>query len=440
VNSTPREAIQVRRLSKRYLLGEDLPGRSLREALTASIRRRTGRTASRRREELWALRDVDFAVAVGESIGIIGRNGAGKSTLLKILARITEPTTGVARMRGRMAALLEVGTGFHPELTGRENVYLNGAILGMSRGDMRRRFDSIVMFAGVERFVDTPVKRYSSGMYLRLAFAVAAHLEPDILVVDEVLAVGDAEFQAKCLGRMETAEREGRTVVFVSHNLDAVNRLCQRAVWLDEGRVREIGATAGIVEDYLSAQVNRSSVELAAGHDDAPVVLRAVTVTGVNGRPATVLRRDQPFTVHMRFAVRALVPGLDLAAYLLNSRGLEVLNEAWSDTAPVRELRPGEYSARLEVPPILSVGDYTIGVWIGAAYETLFQEMTVYRFRLEGAVKDRPKRVVDLGLPWRVDHVVGHDLPPSNASGGERIEPTATVRERNHAAVDEEAR
>jgi ABC-type polysaccharide/polyol phosphate transport system ATPase subunit len=413
-------AIEVERLSKRYRLGEDRPGRSLREALTASARGLTGRAAPRSREELWALRDVDLAVAEGESIGVIGRNGAGKSTLLKILARITEPTTGLARMRGRVAALLEVGTGFHPELTGRENVYLNGAILGMTRRDISRRFEDIVTFAGIERFVETPVKRYSSGMYLRLAFAVAAHLEPDILVVDEVLAVGDAEFQAKCLRRMESAEREGRTVVFVSHNLEAVNRLCQRGVWLDEGRIREAGSSEDVVERYLAAQVSRSVAELVADQHDAPVVLRGVAVLGASGKPATMLRRDQPFTVQVRFAVRTAVPGLDLAAYLLNSRGVEVLNEAWSDTALVRASRPGEYVASLEVPSLLNVGEYTVGIWIGTAYETLLQEMTVHRFRLEGDVKDRPKRIVDLALPWRLDQIAGHQQSSLTAPDGEQ--------------------
>src|ERR671911_2441841 len=216
---TEQLAIEVDRVSKRYRLGEYHSARTLAEA-AANALHRLGRQRSRP-EEIWSLRDVSFALDEGHALGIIGRNGAGKSTLLKILSRITEPTAGVARMRGRVAALLEVGTGFHPELTGRENVYLNGAILGMTRRDISRRFEDIVTFAGVERFIETPVKRYSSGMYLRLAFAVAAHLEPDILVVDEVLAVGDAEFQSKCLRRMESVERESRTVVFVSHNMAA---------------------------------------------------------------------------------------------------------------------------------------------------------------------------------------------------------------------------
>jgi ABC-2 type transport system ATP-binding protein/lipopolysaccharide transport system ATP-binding protein len=393
-------AIEVERLSKRYRLGEDRPGRSLREALTTFARRVTGRGELRSREQLWALRDIDLNVAEGESIGVIGLNGAGKSTLLKILSRITEPTAGVARMRGRVAALLEVGTGFHPELTGRENVYLNGAILGMTRRDISRRFEDIVAFAGVERFIETPVKRYSSGMYLRLAFAVAAHLEPDILVVDEVLAVGDAEFQSKCLRRMESVEREGRTVVFVSHNLDAVNRLCQRAVWLDRGTVASLGPTAEVVDAYLGAHVARDFA--ATQPQEGPISLEDVTVTDLGGRSLDVFRRDRPFVVELRYTIRTSVPGLDLTAALVNARGVEVLNEHWSDTCPERIGDPGRYVARLEVPAVLNAGDYVITVWFGTAYETFIWETAARRFRLEGDVKSRPLRAIALGLPWQV--------------------------------------
>jgi lipopolysaccharide transport system ATP-binding protein len=252
-------AVSVAGVSKRYVLHHSAHPtyETLREALSEGVRAqlrrvlRGARPAARLEEEFWALKDVSFALRQGQRLGIIGRNGAGKSTLLKLLSRITEPTKGKIEIRGRVASLLEVGTGFHPELTGRENIYLNGAILGMSARDIRRRFDDIVEFAEIARFLDTPVKRYSSGMYVRLAFSVAAHLEPDILVVDEVLAVGDAKFQRKCLGRMESVGKEGRTVVFVSHNLSAVENLCPESMLLESGMNIAIGSSRDVIRKYL---------------------------------------------------------------------------------------------------------------------------------------------------------------------------------------------
>src|SRR5215212_9269827 len=254
--------IELERLGKRYVLGERVAYQTAREALVRAVRR--GRDASDERSELWAIRDVDLSIAEGEVVGVIGRNGAGKTTLLKVISRITEPTTGVARIRGRVGSLLEVGTGFHPELTGRENIFLNGAVLGMSRREISAKFDEIVDFSGVERFLDTPLKRYSSGMQLRLAFAVAAHLEPDILVVDEILAVGDAEFQRRCLGRMQEAEQEGRTLIFVSHDLGSLTRICARSLWLDRGRVLDSGPTPEIVRSYLSS--SPAGIDEGAAH------------------------------------------------------------------------------------------------------------------------------------------------------------------------------
>jgi len=242
-------AIEVKGLGKRFDIGETTGGYMLlTEQIAARLR---GRGRRPRKQEFWALRDVGFEVEQGEMFGVIGHNGAGKSTLLKILSRITPPTVGEAHLRGRVGALLEVGTGFHPELTGRENVYLNGAILNMKRADIQRRFDEIVEFADVGPFIDTPVKRYSSGMQLRLAFSVAAHLEPEILIVDEVLSVGDMAFQQKCLDRMEGASREGRTIVFISHNLAAVRSLCDRAMLLSRGRVSAIGGVGEVIREYV---------------------------------------------------------------------------------------------------------------------------------------------------------------------------------------------
>ena len=262
--------ITVENLSKSYIIGHYDRHEGLRHAIEGALRAPLTwwRQSRISREEFWALRDVDLEIKQGEVVGVIGRNGAGKSTLLKILSRITDPTKGRIRIRGRVASLLEVGTGFHAELTGRENVYLNGAILGMSRNEIRQKFDEIVSFAEVERFLDTPVKRYSSGMYVRLAFAVAAHLEPEILIVDEVLAVGDVEFQRKCLGKMEdVARQEGRTVIFVSHQMAAIQNLCSRCIFLHEGQLMQQGNTSDIVNAYLSYTRTLTSGDLAERRD-----------------------------------------------------------------------------------------------------------------------------------------------------------------------------
>lgn len=253
--------IAVENLSKKYIIGHQKRERytALRDVLADGAKRFTNKLIhpfaapvnDPTHEEFWALKDVSFDIQQGDRVGIIGRNGAGKSTLLKILSRITEPTSGKVSIKGRVASLLEVGTGFHPELTGRENIFLNGAILGMSKMEIKSKFDEIVAFAEVEKFLDTPVKRYSSGMYVRLAFAVAAHLEPEILIVDEVLAVGDAQFQKKCLGKMQDVSTQGRTILFVSHSMAAIRNLCTRAIFLDNGRVRSIGETEAVIAEYL---------------------------------------------------------------------------------------------------------------------------------------------------------------------------------------------
>jgi lipopolysaccharide transport system ATP-binding protein len=279
-------AIRVNTLSKRYELGGGPPGgRTLAETLSNALGGwfRKKRSASTATKEFWALRDVSFEVNPGEMVGIIGRNGAGKSTLLKVLSRIVQPTSGRAEVRGRMGSLLEVGTGFHPELSGRENVYLNGSILGMTRREIARKFDEIVAFAGVEQFLDTPVKRYSSGMYVRLAFAVAAHLEPEILVVDEVLAVGDQAFQQKCTQQMRSVGRGGRTVIFVSHNMPAVQNLCSRCVWLKGGHVMADGPAASVIEAYNRdvADVGGAEVDLTNHRGRTPdsvVAMRRVRI------------------------------------------------------------------------------------------------------------------------------------------------------------------
>jgi ABC-type polysaccharide/polyol phosphate transport system ATPase subunit len=383
--------VQVDRVSKRYVLGEQ---RNLRETLVAVFRRRDDES-----RELWSLREVSLTVADGEAVGIVGRNGAGKSTLLKILMRITTPTSGEARTRGRVAALLEVGTGFHPELTGRENVFLNAAVLGMSRADTARRFDEIVDFSGVERFLDTPVKRYSSGMYLRLAFAVAAHLEPDVLVVDEVLAVGDAEFQRKCLNRMSAAETEGRTVIFVSHDLSALTRLCTRAVWLDAGRVRAEGPTSVIVHDYLtSGSDSGASAVLEGGSAAGRLVQVEVQAADGSSRP---LAKGEAFRIVVVLKIEEEIAGLDLAVVLTNQNGVRVFDELLSHSQEHR-FAPGRHEAVLDVPAVLVPGDYTVGVWLGTMHEDVHYEPTVLSFTLHGEEAYRRDRVVDLKLPYRI--------------------------------------
>jgi lipopolysaccharide transport system ATP-binding protein len=306
-------AIEVQELSKRYRIGE-LHGAygTLRDSLAATGRRLVHRDHRAHHEEIWALHDVSFQVDEGEVLGVIGRNGAGKSTLLKILTRITTPTHGRATIRGHVGSLLEVGTGFHPELTGRENVFLNGAVLGMKRREIVSKFSEIVEFAGVESFIDTPVKRYSSGMSVRLAFAVAAHLEPEILLVDEVLAVGDAEFQRRCLGRMEDLSDSGRTVLFVSHQMQAVAQLCDRVIWLEKGMIVGDGPAPEIVARYLQSGLGTGSTrqwpDLATAPGNSLVRLRSVRVvqddhdaSAVDVRRAigveigfTVLRNGEP--------------------------------------------------------------------------------------------------------------------------------------------------
>jgi lipopolysaccharide transport system ATP-binding protein len=306
--------IEVQSVSKRYRLGQFNAG-SLREEAERLFRRRrsNGKADGMLDEsEFWALKDVSFSVQPGEVLGIIGRNGAGKSTLLKILSRVTEPTSGEIRIRGRLASLLEVGTGFHPELTGRENIYLNGAILGMTRAEIKAKFDEIVAFSEVEKFLDTPVKRYSSGMYVRLAFAVAAHLEPEILIVDEVLAVGDVEFQKKCLGKMrDVSSREGRTVLFVSHNLGAINALCHRGVLLRGGAVHDQGDISQVVSSYIGTNTLNSEsqtplAEAPRSGGDQNAIVDAWIETDA-GQVVQEVLMGQPITIFYRFEANRLL-------------------------------------------------------------------------------------------------------------------------------------
>jgi lipopolysaccharide transport system ATP-binding protein len=360
--------IRAEGVGKRYQLGlRRSEYQTLREALVSAVRRPLRRRHREREGDvLWALRDVSFGVVEGEVIGVIGRNGAGKSTLLKILSRITPPTVGRVEIRGRVGALLEIGTGFSPELTGRENVFLNGVILGMGRAEVAAKLDEIVEFSGVERFVDTPVKHYSSGMRVRLAFAVAAHLQPEILLVDEVLAVGDIEFQRKCIGRMERVARDGRTVLLVSHNLGTVRALCQRALLLDAGRLARIGPAADVVEEYLASHaVTAADQQIAvADHIGGVREIRLLRVTlqnGVAGR--FVVHWNEGIRLRLEFAVLAPLEDVSFGVSLRTPEGVSIFTVHQDDAGGERwELAPGQYSVELDVDNALRPGLYRLHI------------------------------------------------------------------------------
>jgi lipopolysaccharide transport system ATP-binding protein len=371
-------ALRVEDLSKQYRIGSNREAyKTLRDTFTdvvVSSFRRAGKLLHGRREGVpelgetfWALKNVSFEIKRGEVVGIIGYNGAGKSTLLKILSRITEPTEGYADIYGRVGSLLEVGTGFHPELTGRENLYLNGAILGMKRVEITRKFDEIVAFAEIERFIDTPVKHYSSGMYMRLAFAVAAHLEPEILLVDEVLAVGDARFQKKCLNKMQDVGQQGRTVLFVSHNMPAITRLCERAILLDGGHVLQDGPSHRVVSTYLNSQVGTMATREWTDPAKAPggelARLRSVRVRTEAGQVTDVVDIRQPIGIDMEYDV--LKPGYVLLPYFhfYNEAGILAFEASDHDPTWRRRPRPaGRWVSTAWIPGnLLSEG--TLLIW-----------------------------------------------------------------------------
>ncbi len=399
-------AVVLEGVGKRYRLGEHHgSGTNLREQMVRWGGRLLGRPAPVT-QELWSLRDVSLTIDEGQAIGIIGPNGAGKSTLLKVVSNITTPTEGRCRTRGRVGSLLEVGTGFHGALTGRENTFLNGAILGMTRREVSRRLDEIVAFAGIEGFMDTPVRRYSSGMYLRLGFAIAAHLEADILIVDEVLAVGDAEFQRRCLGKMSELEASGRTVLFVSHNMDALVRLCPTAVWLDRGTVRQIGPAEEVVAAYnQSVAPHEGTAELAHRFPDADARVVAVSLVDDEDQAVAVLSTRTAAHIVVDVEVEKPYPGLDVAVMIVNGSGTIVLDECLRDAPSELADRalPGAYRLKCPLPPILSVGDYSLSLWLGSAYEAGEIYEQVLTFRVDGV--DSKRRVIKLGLPWGVEQL-----------------------------------
>ncbi len=358
--------IEAKNLSKLYRLGVKRHN-SLRDSLAAMF----GGRAADPESEMWALRDVGFSIDDGETVGIIGRNGAGKSTLLKVLSRITKPTTGSVELRGRVGSLLEVGTGFHNELSGRENIFLNGAILGMKRTEIASKFDEIVAFSEIERFLDTPVKHYSSGMYMRLAFAIAAHLEPEILIVDEVLAVGDIAFQKKCLRKMREVGQTGRTVLFVSHDMQAISRLCQRSIWIKDGRIEKDGTTDEVVGAYLHEQIRTGAERVwdaAAAPGNEIARLRRLRVVAQDGSTASMLDIRQPVEIEMTYDVLAdgkvLVPNL----HFYNDQGACIfVSHDWQSEWRSRPRPRGTFVSAVRIPGnFLSEGN----VYVTAALTT----------------------------------------------------------------------
>jgi lipopolysaccharide transport system ATP-binding protein len=417
--------IQVHELGKRYSIGEGAGYPLLRDLIAGVFKGRFGGRANREKDILWALRDVSFEVKQGEVVGLIGRNGAGKSTLLKVLARITRPTTGWAEIRGRIGSLLEVGTGFHAELTGRENVFLTGSILGMKHAEIQRKFDEIVAFSEVERFLDTPLKHYSSGMQMRLAFAVAAHLEPEILLVDEVLAVGDASFQKKCMGKMKDVSRHGRTILFVSHNTTAMRALCSRALWLNDGRLREDGEIGEVIDHYQpkNAATNLESVwddeSIAPG--DHRVRLRSVRVI-----PRT--DSDGLITVHtplqIEFTYWNYVPGATLnISMVLNDSDEACAFATVSDFVPRPE---GLVRHVVDIPgDFLNATSYSVTVMIveDASRAILRRENVVGFDVIEGAAVGnwygRIPGVVRPKLNWKSEAIEETDFALAKEKTGD---------------------
>ena len=369
------KVISVENLGKKYIIShKGSANTTFREMLTENAKKilkgKLFKNSSK--EEFWALRNVSFKINQGERVGIIGRNGAGKTTLLKLLSRITEPSEGRIKIKGRVASLLEVGTGFHPELTGRENIYLNGAVLGMTRSEIKKKFDDIVDFSGVEKFLDTPVKRFSSGMYVRLAFAVAAHLEPDILLVDEVLAVGDVEFQKKSLGKMEeVSTNEGRTVLFVSHNLGAVSRLCNYCIWINSGKISEIGSCEKVISDYLNVNKKFNGQIIWDIKEDAPgdkdyIYVKSLKIINSKGEITKTVFSEEPFWIEIEYEVLKDLP-LSQIGIKLNSDNGEIIFQSGDNNLlnpQIINRSPGRYLSRCLIPSyLLNQGNFSISLY-----------------------------------------------------------------------------
>lgn len=406
--------IEVNNISKRYSIGRKEAYGSLREEIMQALSSPFRRSGPNEGEEtLWALKDVSFEVREGDVLGVIGRNGAGKSTLLKILSRITEPTSGRITLRGRVASLLEVGTGFHPELTGRENILLNGALLGMSRREIVSKFDEIVAFSEIEKFLDTPVKRYSSGMYVRLAFAVAAHLEPEILIIDEVLAVGDAQFQKKCLGKMNDVAKGGRTVLFVSHNMSAIQSLCNRAVLLSGGRTVKEGPSHEVVSGYLSSVGGSGKAAQDYPADEKKQVrIRRVAVRDHRGGLSGNIDLNEKFTVQVDYELSEDLSNISIGLSVCSEEAGQCvisLSDPELDVSRLGKRKRGYYQSIVEIPAkILNTGTYRLRVGATGLKVIYDVQDDIYFsvFDSVGIVQplgyERKNAVLSMQLPWKI--------------------------------------
>lgn len=411
-------AIALRGVSKRYTIGSTHGRRDPSEAIAALFRRFTATGSN----DFWALRDVTLDIEAGEVLGIIGPNGAGKSTLLKLISRITVPTEGRITLRGQVGSLLEVGTGFHPELTGRDNVYLNGAILGMSRREIDAAFDAIVEFAGVARFLDTPVKRYSTGMFVRLGFAVAAHLRCDILLVDEVLAVGDARFQQRCLEKMDDVTQDGRTVVFVSHQMSSIRNLCRRVVWLDDGRVVSRGPAGEVIDRYLSDSVATGQREADLQPEPTcPVAITRISVRALEKASTDLFDINDQLAVEIEFEVRERTEGVEVGFRVQHEGSVVFVSlDADTDRSRLGPREPGRYRSQVLLPRrLLKAGRWSLDARVSRGIESLQHEDGVLQFELHelsesagarGWSRERPGMLI-VPLEWDTQRVSGRSDP-----------------------------
>lgn len=416
--------IKVQNLSKQYFLGAHKRKReTFREMLAGRLKApfrllRHGLPPQKEKTRFWALKDISFEVKQGEVTGILGRNGSGKSTLLKILSRITDPTQGRAEIHGRVASLLEVGTGFHPELSGRENIYLNGIILGMRKREIDRQFDQIVAFSEVEKFIDTPVKRYSSGMGVRLAFAIGAHLRPEILLVDEVLAVGDVEFQKKCLGKMGDVAKTGRTVLFVSHNMAALAAVCETALLLDSGKLMYRGSIHEAIDKYLENMQSSNTAEMffnQPGLPDASIKFRYAAVLDGKGNPHQNHSMSSPLQIALEYEVAKPVKSAEIICHIRNFQNVHVLSTADIDGTPelLHSRQPGIYRALITVPAgLLAPGFYKLGLTAGIPNQTVIGNLEGPAFEISAMGSaaahwsaGRKDVVVGLPLEWTLNQI-----------------------------------